>query len=44
MNGGTQIYYVPAGQDSTEIKIPKDSEYSISGNNIDGYIVTATAR
>ena len=40
---GTQIYYVPLDtkKDETEIKIPKGWDYRISGNNMDGFIVTA---
>ena len=34
------IYYVPAHSDKTEIQIPEDYSYEISGNNIDGFIVT----
>ena len=34
------VYYVPAsGGESTEILIPKDTEYDISGNNTDGFVV-----
>ena len=36
-----EIYYVPASSDSTTaIKVDKGSEFSISGDNIGGYIVT----
>lgn len=35
-----QIYYVPLDGDGAEIPVPDDYEYSISGNNIDGFIVT----
>ncbi len=37
-----QIYFVPASKsgDVTEVPIPKDRQYEISGNNIDGFIVT----
>lgn len=34
------IYYVPASDGETEISVPKDSAYEISGNNADGFIVT----
>ncbi len=36
------VYYFPADSSSseTEIKIPEGFEYSVSGNNIDGFIVT----
>lgn len=40
--GGTQIYYVPMEGGETEVKIPKGWDYTLSGNNIDGFIVTAT--
>lgn len=34
------VYYVPvSGGESTEILIPKDTEYDISGNNTDGFVV-----
>lgn len=33
-----EIYYT---QD-TEVPVPKDKEYSVSGNNVDGFIVTVT--
>lgn len=39
---GTQIYYAPADGEETEVKIPKGWEYTLSGNNIDGFVVTAT--
>lgn len=32
-----EIYYTS----DTEVYVPKDKEYSISGNNVDGFIVTA---
>ena len=35
------IYYVPAEKSgSTDVSVPTDKEYSISGNNMDGFIVT----
>ncbi len=39
---GIMIYYVAADAEKgeTEVNIPKDCEYSISGNNVDGYIIT----
>ncbi len=37
-------YYVPAGDGMTEVPVPKEAEYTISGNNTDGYIVTAVAK
>lgn len=40
-NGMTySVYYVPASVGETEISVPKDSVYEISGNNADGFIVT----
>ena len=36
-----EIYFVPANGDTVEVPIPKDKEYTISGNNVDGWIVTA---
>lgn len=35
----TSIYYV-RGQEETDILIPDNTEYHISGNNIDGFVVT----
>lgn len=36
-----QVYYVPAESgESTYVMVPPDLEYTISGNNIDGFIVT----
>ena len=35
------IYYVPATEETTKIPVPKNNEnYTISGNNVDGFIVT----
>ena len=40
---GWLVYYVPMTDgDSTELKIPRDAQYEVSGNNVDGYIVTVT--
>lgn len=39
-----EIYYVPKGADETVIEIPKDAVYQISGNNVDGFIVTLWRR
>ena len=36
----TCIYYVPASEGLTEINLPEDKAYQISGNNKDGFIVT----
>lgn len=39
-----QIYFVPADtENDTMIPVPLSGEYRISGNNIDGFIVTASA-
>ena len=38
---GTLIYYVPAAAGETKCPIPGGCTYTISGNNIDGFIVTA---
>lgn len=36
------IYFVPASQESTTaVPVPKGMEYEISGNNVDGFVVTA---
>ena len=37
-----EIYYVPAdmGSESTNVPVPAGKKYEISGNNIDGFIVT----
>ncbi|MDO4863989.1 MAG: D-alanyl-D-alanine carboxypeptidase family protein [Ruminococcus sp.] len=36
------IYYVPASEEGdTDVPVPKDREYTVSGNNSDGFIVTA---
>ena len=35
------IYYVPAEGSITNIPVPTNKKYDISGNNMDGYIVTA---
>ena len=36
-----EIYFVPAQTETVEIPVPKEKEYTISGNNMDGFIVTA---
>lgn len=35
-----EIYYVPCEGDTTDVPVPKDKYYIVSGNNIDGFIVT----
>ena len=38
-----QIYYVPANKTGdTEVPLPSNKTYSVSGNNVDGFIVTVT--
>ena len=35
-----EIYYVAADKDPVNLPVPLDAEYTISGNNVDGFIVT----
>lgn len=35
-----EVYYVPAEESNTMVYCPIDKKYTISGNNIDGFIVT----
>lgn len=35
-----RIYFVPAKDGETKVPVPKDRDYEISGNNVDGFIVT----
>ena len=39
-SGTTEVYYVPVTDDETNISLPDHPAYQISGNNIDGFIVT----
>ena len=40
-----EMYFYPANLDGeTQVKVPADTQYSISGNNIDGFIVTLTIK
>ena len=39
---GIMIYYVEAVEDVTEVLIPKDCIYTVSGNNVDGFIITCS--
>jgi len=42
-DNGWLVYYVPMTEgDTTELRIPRDAEYEVSGNNVDGYIVTVS--
>lgn len=34
-----KIYYVKSTGENTEVKVPKNSTYYISGNNVDGFII-----
>ena len=37
------VYYVPAGEGSTtDVPVPIGASYSLSGNNVDGFIVTVS--
>ncbi len=36
-----EIYYAPSMGDTTAVRVPVSGNYSISGNNSDGYIITA---
>lgn len=35
-----EIYFMPVAMDRIESSIPTDTKYQISGNNVDGFIVT----
>ncbi|MBR5527866.1 MAG: M15 family metallopeptidase [Clostridia bacterium] len=35
-----EVYFVPAEEKMTSVYCPKDKNYTISGNNVDGFIVT----
>lgn len=38
-----EIYYVPAAeQGETGVPVPLDRDYEISGNNVDGFVITVT--
>lgn len=34
------VYYVPAADGETQVPVPADKPYTLSGNNLDGFIVT----
>lgn len=38
-----QVYYVAAGSGSTSIPVPDSGDYEVSGNNVDGFVVSARA-
>ena len=35
-----EIYFVPAEAEETVVAVPKKDDYSVSGNNSDGFVVT----
>ena len=35
-----EVYFVPASGDKTTVYVPNDKPYTLSGNNVDGFIVT----
>ena len=35
-----QVYYVAAAEGNTDVPVPRDKVYNVSGNNCDGFIVT----
>lgn len=37
-----EIYYVPSEGNSTQLPVPADAPYTVSGDNISGYIVTVS--
>ncbi len=39
-SGNYEIYYVAKTPDTTNVPVPADKKYTISGNNVDGFIVT----
>ncbi len=41
-DGGVMIYYAESEGEETEVKVPKGAEYTVSGNNVDGFIITVT--
>lgn len=40
--GDYEIYFVPSKGRDIKVAVPKKGEYSISGNNVDGFIVTVS--
>ncbi len=39
-----EIYYAPSMGDITPVRVPVSGNYTISGNNIDGYIISAVKK
>ncbi len=40
--GVYEIYFVPSEGKETNVPVPRNHEYTISGNNVDGFIITVT--
>ena len=36
----TEVFYVPVSEEQTEVTLPPDEVYQVSGNNEDGCIIT----
>lgn len=43
-NTNWTVYYVPAVPGGTEVPVALDADYEVSGNNMDGFIVTASSK
>lgn len=41
---GMEIYYIPARKENTQITVPENCTYQLSGNNTDGFIMTVWRR
>lgn len=42
---GVLIYYTPAEEEGdTTLRVPKNGEYTVSGNNVDGFVVTVSGK
>lgn len=39
-NKNYEIYYIKAEADITQVPVPKNNTYTISGNNVDGFIIS----
>lgn len=42
VGGRYEIYYVRSTGEITDVRVPADKPYTISGNNVDGFVVTVT--
>lgn len=42
--GTFEVYYIPYSEGGTKIPTPKDRTFTVSGNNVDGFIVTAEVK